>query len=254
MKILVFGDSFSRIFSLVKPEIVTVYPYKGATLKGLTKKNNPNRIKIEKVINNEHTAKYAIFVFGQVDLNLSFYYDLVKNNTETKYNQYIIDYTYWIYSICHQKKIKPIILGVYPSPLDEYYTLCSLVKYGSLDQETVDENEDVLIQYAEELTRQMRYFEFNFTLKDNCNKNGIIYFDLTHYLYNTNLTLKKEYRDISEYNMHLRWEPIIPILITELGKLHVPIEQTDIVKDIHEIEEKYIKYKNDKMEEIKGYS
>ena len=41
MRILVFGDSFGRIFSLVKPEIITVYPYKGATLKGLTKKNNP---------------------------------------------------------------------------------------------------------------------------------------------------------------------------------------------------------------------
>ena len=107
MKIIVFGDSFARIFSLVKPETITVYPYKGATLKGLTKKNNSNRIRIEKIISNELTAKYAIFVFGQVDLNLSFYYDLIANGTETKYEQYIVDYTYWIQSICHPKKIKP---------------------------------------------------------------------------------------------------------------------------------------------------
>lgn len=152
------------------------------------------------------------------------------------------------------KKIKLIFLGIYSSPLDEYYTLCSLVKYGTLDQETVDDNDDILMHYADELIRQMRYFEFNFVLKKNCNKNGIIYFDLIQYLYNTNLTLKKEYKDISTYNMHLRWEPIIPILITELGKLHIPIEQTDIVNDINEIEATYIKYKNDKMEELKGYS
>jgi hypothetical protein len=47
---LIFGDSFVKIFTSCLNKDVIVYKYKGATIKGLTKPENKNRIDIEKKI------------------------------------------------------------------------------------------------------------------------------------------------------------------------------------------------------------
>lgn len=43
----VFGDSFVKIFNLCKNRGMSVYKYKGATMKGLTNPSNRNRKHIE---------------------------------------------------------------------------------------------------------------------------------------------------------------------------------------------------------------
>jgi hypothetical protein len=77
-KILIFGDSFSNTFKSFKDPNIKVFTYKGATAKGLTKINNENRKDILKNINKDPNFKGClIFVFGNVDLHLSYYYNLL---------------------------------------------------------------------------------------------------------------------------------------------------------------------------------
>ena len=47
---LIFGDSFSRIFSLVRHAEIGIKPYKGGSAKGLTKPGNTNREDIAKTL------------------------------------------------------------------------------------------------------------------------------------------------------------------------------------------------------------
>lgn len=255
--ILVFGDSFAKIFTLIKDNIIKVHSFKGATLKGITKPDNENRKEIEQILLKKKNIKYAIFVFGQVDINLSFYYDKChsKNKSENKnifssYNSDILkNYVNWISNL--PGNFKRIILGAYPSPLDQEYTIYSLINYGSLNKEEVNNNLELLKYYSSDLLRKTRYFEFIYLLKFYCNSlkltnknhNSVEYFDINEYLLDENLDIKDEYIDISKYNMHIRWEPIIPFLIKKLNDLCINISEKDIVDNIDEIESKYLKRK-----------
>lgn len=59
---------------------MTMYKFKGATMKGLTNPKNKNRTFIESLIrdNRGKPIDYLIFNFGQVDYNFSCYYKLVR--------------------------------------------------------------------------------------------------------------------------------------------------------------------------------
>lgn len=271
--IFVFGDSFAKIFSLINDNVVKVHSFKGATLKGITKSGNKNRNEIELILSKNKNIQYAVFVFGQVDLNLSFYYDKVKTvmeNTDASIPSNIFDshyfsciknYINWITNL--PGKFKRIILGVYPSPLDQEYTINSLINYGSLNKEEIEINRQMLEYYSSELLRKNRYFEFTYTMKTICNSlksnnnyhkfyhSNIEYFDLNSYLLDEKLEIKKEYIDISKYNMHIRWEPIIPLLIKELKNLGVNISSSDIVKNIDELESSYLKRKSKNIDDKK---
>ena len=94
---LFFGDSFVRLFTLVRHPDIKVAPlpsnprarpartprplpqvtaYKGATAKGLTRDGNENRADIEQQLAARGGgAAAAVFVFGSVDVHLSFYYN-----------------------------------------------------------------------------------------------------------------------------------------------------------------------------------
>ena len=66
MSTYVFGDSFIGPFKLIADKNIKIYKFKGATLKGLTKENNENRIKIEDVVtqaNKKGVINCMIFIF-----------------------------------------------------------------------------------------------------------------------------------------------------------------------------------------------
>ena len=71
---LIFGDSFSRIFSLVRHAEIGIKPYKGGSAKGLTKPGNTNREDIAKTLAQRPGTHTAVFVFGSVDVHMSYYY------------------------------------------------------------------------------------------------------------------------------------------------------------------------------------
>jgi hypothetical protein len=241
---IVFGDSFARIFSLFKENKFKIYGFKGATLKGLTKPSNQNRLTIEKIINKNKKIKYVIFTFGQVDLNLAFYYDIVNNNGISKdIKQYIKEYIHWINNL--SGNFQRIIIAPYPSPFNSEFTINSLINYGSLTKEDIIKYKREIELYTSDFTRKVRYFEYLYILENECKNNNIVYINLNNYILTNTLEVKSEFRDISQYNMHLRWGPLIPFIISEFQALKIPINNTDIVDNINEIEERYIKEKTE---------
>lgn len=68
-----------KIFSACQNSDIHVVKFKGATIKGLTKPSNKNRVEIERLIaENSKNLIGVIFNFGQVDYNFSCYYKLVR--------------------------------------------------------------------------------------------------------------------------------------------------------------------------------
>lgn len=259
--IYVFGDSFSKIFTLFKDTKIQVFSYKGATLKGIAKNTNDSRLVIERAIRKNKNITHAVFSFGQVDLNLSFYYDIVKNNGIIPnggcihYSEYIKQYIEWISNI--PGRFRRIIIVPYPSPLDAAHTINSLINYGSLTKEEVQMYYAQLEFCSNDIIRSTRYFEFLYNMQKNCHKysfhNNIIYTNLNKYILNENLEIKNEFRDVSEFNMHLRWGPIIPCIIEEFKLNDVKISDKDIVDNINEIEDKYIQNKSQWLIDNKQY-
>ena len=78
---LFFGDSFVRIFTLIGNPEIGVKAFKGATAKGLTKEKNENRQEIIETLGARPGTQCAIFVFGNVDVHMSYYY--CKHGKET---------------------------------------------------------------------------------------------------------------------------------------------------------------------------
>lgn len=262
--ILVFGDSFAKIFTLIKKKVMIVNSYKGATIKGLMKPNNKNRLDIENKLKNSKCISHVIFTFGQVDLNLSFYYDLCKNlkiinPTETlpgQYNKLINEYISWISAI--PGHFKRIVIMIYPSPLNQINTINSLVNYGSFTQEEIRTHNVILQFYANDLFRKCRYFEVVYALNKLCGceiqqnfkkykQQNIRLVNINKYLLDGDLNVKQEYLDVNPHGMHVRWGPTLPHLITELIAVDVPIKHTDVIEDIMTIEAEYIKQKIEKI-------
>ena len=82
---IVFGDSFIGPFKLLDDNNLKVYKFKGATMKGIGKKNNKNAITINNTVKkNKNKINCLMFNFGQVDLHFSFYY--VKFHKKETFN------------------------------------------------------------------------------------------------------------------------------------------------------------------------
>lgn len=259
--IFVFGDSFARVFSLFKESNVQVYAYKGATLKGLAKPTNENRLAIERIIKKNKNISCAIFSFGQVDLNLSFYYDVTKNQGKIPfsaaeyYSEYINKYVEWIANLPGRFRI--VILTPYPSPLNAEHTINSLINYNSISKEVVEQFQPQLELCAANDARQIRYYEFIYCLQKKCKEgfssHHLVCINLNKHILNENLVIKNEFYDVSQYNMHLRWGPIIPCILAEFSQFGQLLTKADIVSNLAEIEEKYIKEKTEWLENNKDY-
>ncbi len=74
----VIGDSFIGIFTLLnKNANMKVLKVKGGTLKGFSREGNDAQVTIRRLLESPVPFRCGLFGFGQVDMNLSFYYDLI---------------------------------------------------------------------------------------------------------------------------------------------------------------------------------
>ncbi len=74
----VIGDSFIGIFTLLnKKANMKVLKVKGGTLKGFSREGNEARVTMQQLLESPEPFQCGLFGFGQVDMNLSFYYDLI---------------------------------------------------------------------------------------------------------------------------------------------------------------------------------
>ena len=134
-RILAAGDSFIGIFSLFKKEAnIDINKLKGATAKGLSKPSNENRLMLIELASRQ-PKKYdcCIFSFGQVDVNHSFYYNVIGRKQELdifEYYENIADnYVDFIMSLDIPLTI---VCAVYPSPLATSEVPRELMTYNIL--------------------------------------------------------------------------------------------------------------------------
>ena len=74
----VIGDSFIGIFTLLsKKANMKVLKVKGGTLKGFSREGNEARVTMQQLLESPEPFQCGLFGFGQVDMTLSFYYDLI---------------------------------------------------------------------------------------------------------------------------------------------------------------------------------
>jgi len=210
-----FGDSFVRLFSLVKNRGLRVRGYKGATAKGLTKAGNSNRKDILKQLRQRPNTTRAVFVFGNVDVQMSYYFCKYSRSPPEMidFDAIAKDYVDFVASLPISEAI---VVGVYPSPLVDDEVVASLGNYGILndDQQATVEAADVLLN-----ARQTRVQYFNTRLAFYCAQRGVTYVDLFNEMTDETNALKPQYRDISSRNIHVVWETTLLLWLDKFSWL-----------------------------------
>ena len=181
-KISVFGDSHSRIFKKINIEnvVLDVNNISGGTITGLAKRISTLEIKktIITYLQNQE-LDYLILKFGQVDIELGYYYKLVvKNYTFTKqeYIDTIIDkYKLFLEDILkYIDKSKIIIWGINPPALlskEKCLLYTSRIIFDN-SKEKISELSNK-IEHVEGRTKFS--FDFNYNLHLLCEKMNIKY-------------------------------------------------------------------------------
>ena len=124
---LCIGDSFIGIFNLFRDTAhIDIVKVKGGTAKGLHKAGGSARSSLESRLEKNH-YNCAIFNFGQVDIHLSFYYDLlIKKQVDD--NEYYDSLAHnYVEFIAGLKNIdNKYVMAVYPSPQKDPEKIVSL--------------------------------------------------------------------------------------------------------------------------------
>ena len=223
MSILIFGDSFIGPFKLIKDKNIKIFKYKGATMKGITKINNENRLDILNQIKNNKKPKCIIFNFGQVDLYFSYYYKKFVEKKNFIMKSSINNYVEFIKNLnCND--CNKIIINVYPTTLDDEYVFKALLKYGIISEDIMKSIDKSDIKKTSNFKfRYQMYTKFNNLLEESCKLNNIKFLNLNKYLLNKNNKLKSKFiNPESKTSIHLLWEPLIEILISNLIECNIP--------------------------------
>ena len=233
-----FGDSFIRLFGLVKNPSITVKPFKGASAKGLTRAGNDNRLEICHIVKSraDRTDRW-VFCFGSVDVNLSYYHKKFHlNEGEIDLEEIAKNYVDFVASLPFGEQSKTTIVGIYPSPLEDEDVAGSLVNYRSIDVLQMDRvllSEDILLD-----NRQERIQTFNKALKAQCQKHDLEYSDVFDAMIDGETHQMKDlYRDVSDHNIHVVWETTILLWLEKwewLNKMAPPMLKQALGRSLRE--------------------
>ena len=213
-----FGDSFVRLFGLVRHPEVSVHAFKGATCRGLGKRGNENREEImRRLATRPEANKVAMFVFGNVDVHFSYYYSLHGKAVPQRidFEGIARDYVEFIAALPGGAALRRGVVATYPSSLvdDAKVPLC-LSTYGVLTEE---QTQGIDPQDCTLAARQSRVQEFNRHLERCCREKGVEYHDLFDELVDAETAvLKPEYLDISDLNIHVIWETTLLLWLRRL--------------------------------------
>ena len=249
MTSIIFGDSFIGPFKLLKDKKLKIYKFKGATLKGITKLENKNRKKIETVVSNSNNIRCLIFIFGQVDLYFSYYYAKFIQNKRFLMEGMIKKYVEFISNLkC--KQCNKLIFGIFPNPIKDKHIFNTLLSYNILPENlinSIDKKEKDRLSLHN--FRFKMYIKFNKIIEKYCNIYNIKYINFDDVLLNKNNRVKDEFIiKESIYNIHLLWEPLIPIILQKINLCGLKKEY------INNINKSLNKYLNNKKREIKKKS
>jgi hypothetical protein len=207
-RIAFFGDSFVRLFSLVKNPAIEIVAFKGGSAKGIGRETNENRGAIVRRV-TELRPERIVLCFGSVDVHLSYYYARV-NGTRVDYERIANAYIDFVHTdlggIVTPENI--CIVGVYPSPLEDVHVTGAVMNYGSITKDQIhllDESADI-----SNTARQHRVTVFNSYLQRACAKYGFTFDNVCDDMIDASTNqLKDSYRDVSSHNIHIVWETTV---------------------------------------------
>lgn len=240
LKILFFGDSFIRLFGLVKHKHLKVHGFTGASSKGLGRADNENRATIISEV-EKYRPERLVFCFGSVDVHLSYYYTKYTKGTAIDLPAVATSYVEFLASLKEFVNPSQIhVIGVYPSPLLPEHVQESVVAYGVITKDTIISDEDASIQ-----ARQGRVLDFNASLAEACSKHGLqfenAYDDMIDVT--TNL-LKPSFQDVSTHNLHIVWETTVLLWMDRWPWFKALVaSQPDFIPSLQETLRKYLETK-----------
>ena len=201
-----FGDSFVRLFGLIDEPTIKVRGFKGGSAKGLGREDNENRNVITSAVERMGSnVERLVFVFGSVDVHLSFYYMKYVKGADIDLDDIAESYVDFVAGLPSDPSVIKTVVGVYFSPLEDADVGPSLHSYGSLTEEQaalVSESDDAKLK-----NRQERVMFFNKILKKQCEERNIEYCDINEEMTDPEtLVIKESFKDISNHNIHLVWE------------------------------------------------
>ena len=90
-KILIYGDSHTKGFIGYKNDkvILDINSIPGASIKGLPRHKSTLNLNEKIKIKLENNYDLVIFKFGQVDIDLGFWYTKIYKNNNIKFDEYI---------------------------------------------------------------------------------------------------------------------------------------------------------------------
>lgn len=229
-KILIFGSSFVGPFNLINDKNVKVYKFKGGTLKGLTKSDNENREKIINIVrNNEGDIKAILFMFGEVDIHFSYYYNALNNNLQDN-KKILTDYIKFLNYIQKIANSKIIIVNPVRNPIGTslFINIKQLLNYRIIDISELNINR---IKEIDSLIKKKEKYYFNYIniLKlatKKSNNSELIYLNLNKYLLNDKNEILNKYKDISSLNIHLLYKPILELYLFHIFQKILNIKYT----------------------------
>ena len=256
---LFIGSSSIGVFKLFKNPNYKVIKIKGGTAKGLYENENGKEI-IKNILSIKKPINCILLHFGEVDINFSYYYKVC--NSENKNINYLEfcnnvynEYIKFIKKIVKISKCKNLIIkGLYPNPVRDNLKGEQLLNYGVTNNKNCLLESTLNSKFQEKLRKYYNRLLHKFCIENNKeNKNykitNYFYYDLDKYLF-INGKIDKKFIDLSNMNIHLRWEPMISYHIKILNK-YCGLSKNYLV-DIKKEEDKYLKYKINKLKE-KGF-
>lgn len=228
-KVVFFGDSFVRMFGLIEHASLRVHAFKGASAKGLGRQQNENRRKITEIVQRA-PAERLVFLFGSVDIHLSYYYKkYTLKEGEIDIVEIANNYVDFVASLPVQAHATRTIVGIYPSPLEDDVVALSLASMGSITEDlisTVGASDDSKLD-----ARQERVQRFNQALKKQCQRCSLDYIDaFDDVLDPQKNTVKDIYRDVSDYNIHIVWETTMLMVSSLSYCMPTHHETTEVVR------------------------
>jgi hypothetical protein len=247
MSIYIFGDSFTELFSLVDNKNLNVITIKGSTIRGITKPNNENRLKIINTLKKANNIKCLIFNFGQVDIYFSYYYKYVKNE-KFEMEKIVKNYVEFIANLPYN--CNKIVFAIYPHFIKDENWFKTLLNYYILTQDEID----TLTEKEKKILSSMNFRStlvklFNKLLEIYCKIYNLTYINFEDELLDKNDNVKNIfYSNISIYNIHLLWKPLLPLLVKKLKNCNIG-EKFKV--DLHKTSNEYKKNKKESIEKKK---
>jgi hypothetical protein len=237
--IAVFGDSFVYPFTLVKMPGLSVYKFKGATARGISKSDNVNRMEIERVLGSAAMRGCSVFCFGSVDVHFSFYKKTWVMGERFRPEEIVKSYVAFVAGAIAGSKC---VIGAYPSSVRDDSVVEQLVAYGVLTRSEASSLSKAKIRKSASLAaRTARLRRFNRLLEDSCAEAGIGFVNPEPHLTDEKGRLLDRYRDPSPVCVHVLFEPLVPWLLGEIARVVGPCEMPlEFKKDLRQTLAKYL--------------